>query len=461
MDLPHTLRCAGFCLVILGGLLVRSALAEPPRVERLPEADDRWEHGVTSPPAEPGKETLDEAWQAALAADQQIAAGRWNVSSASSTASAAEAELFPSLKLNGEYYALSDQPNIVAALPAPLGSLQMPFINQSGVAFAALVNQPVYTFGRITHGTNAADEGVKASEAQLGQTILDVKIRVAEYYIVVLRTQRLVEVVDSKVVSLESHAKDVSDFFDKGVVPRNDLLAAQVALANARQEALQVHNMLQVANAAYNRALGRTLEMPVTLAEVQTGTYPNDVQSLTQRALQCRPELVALSAQSRSLREQAASLQAKRAPQVALQGGYITLENNYIDPNGVGVVGLGVEWTPIDSGRTRHQATALEERAEAVVRQCRDAESMIALEVRQKWLDLQTAIHRIDAIRQATTQADENLRVARDRYQHQVGTNTEVLDAESLRLQAYTNFYTSSYEAVLADLRLRRAIGEL
>jgi outer membrane protein TolC len=56
---------------------------------------------------------------------------------------------------------------------------------------------------------------------------------------------------------------------------------------------------------------------------------------------------------------------------------------------------------------------------------------------------------------------EENLRVARDRYQHQVGTNTEVLDAETLRLQAYTNFYNSTYEALLADLPLRQAIGSL
>ena len=61
--------------------------------------------------------------------------------------------------------------------------------------------------------------------------------------------------------------------------------------------------------------------------------------------------------------------------------------------------------------------------------------------------------------RQTTAQADENLRVARDRYQHQVGTNTEVLDAETLRIQAYTNLYDSTYQAVLASLRLRRAVG--
>jgi outer membrane protein len=67
----------------------------------------------------------------------------------------------------------------------------------------------------------------------------------------------------------------------------------------------------------------------------------------------------------------------------------------------------------------------------------------------------------VQVARQATTQADENLRVAQDRYQQQVGTNTEVLDAETLRVQAYTNLYNSTYQAVLAGLRLRRAVGNL
>jgi outer membrane protein len=445
-------------LVVAIGLLCRlpMAAADPPGIERLPAVDDG---GPDDRPVELPHETLDDAWRTALAADQQIDAGRWNVASASSQASASQAELFPSLKLASEYYALTDQPAVTARLPG-LPPLEMAFVNSSGIGFEAMINQPLYTFGRISHGIYAADEMVKASQAQLGRTILDVKMNVAEIYITVLRTQRLIDVVDSKVVSLEAHAKDVANFFDRGVVPRNDLLAAQVALANARQEALQVHNMLRVADAAYNRALGRRLDTPVSLAEVEQGNFPSDVDELTQRALQCRPELVALAAQARSLREQAASVQAKRAPQVGIQGGYASLQNDYIEPNGLGVVGVGVQWTPVDSGRTRHQAAALVEKAEATVRQCRDAQSIIALEVRQRWLDLQTAIHRVEAVRQATTQAEENLRVARDRYQHQVGTNTEVLDAESLRLQAFTNFYNSSYEALLADLRLRRAIGE-
>ena len=96
----------------------------------------------------------------------------------------------------------------------------------------------------------------------------------------------------------------------------------------------------------------------------------------------------------------------------------------------------------------------MREKGEAVLRTRQDSESMIALEVRQRWLDLQTARQRIQVAWQATAQADENFRVARGRYQQQVGTNTEVLDAETLRVQAFTNFYNCTYQAVLAGLSL-------
>ena len=90
-----------------------------------------------------------------------------------------------------------------------------------------------------------------------------------------------------------------------------------------------------------------------------------------------------------------------------------------------------------------------------------DAESTIALEVRQKWLEVQTARDRLDFARKATAQADENLRVVRDRYLQGLATNTEVLDGETLRAQAYMNLYNSYYESILAGLRVRRAVGNL
>lgn len=449
-------------LAFVGGVLETPSVGQVPtppgnvsEVRPLPELSGQTAHnGLVV------QETLEDAWRIALEADQRVEAGRWGVSSAISTQCAAQAEQFPSLQVGSSYYALSDQPvfheNVLGTF-----TLQAPLMDQNAGEFHAVVTQPIYTFGRISHGIHAAKEAVNASQSDLERTRLDVKMNVGEIYVASLRAGRLIEVAESRAVSLEAHTADVNGFFDKGLVSKNDLLAAQVALADARQQAMQAHNMLRVAHAAYNRALGRPLALPVQLAELQIHSTSVDVDELTRMASELRPEIAALSSQARALREQAASLEAKKAPQIAAMGGYAYMQNQYIEPNGLTGVMVGLNWNPVDCGRVSNQATAIREKAEAVIRLRRDAESMIALEVRQKWLDLQTALERVEVTRKATAQADDNLRVARDRYQHQVGTNTEVLDAETLRVGAYTNYYNSSYEAVLAELRLRRAVGNL
>jgi outer membrane protein len=425
-------------------------LVHPPEVVQLPPP--------VEPPAVP--ETLEEAWLAAIQGDQRFEASRWNYSAAKSGLAAARSEYLPSLNLGADYLMLSQQPTYNLNLPL-LPTIGMPLADRDSAGAHGLVTQPLFTSGRISSGVNAAAASVRANESEVNRTMLEIKINVAEIYVTVLRAIRISEVAESKVASLTAHNRVVTDHFEKGVVSKNDLLAAQVALADAQQQALEARNGLEVARSAYNRSLNRDLTTPVLLTELQDTGELGDIYGLTRCAMQMRPEIAGLSAQATALREQAASVQAKKSPQVALLGGYVYQENSYIDPNGIGVLAVGVEWNAFDSGRVRNQADALAQRAEAVLRMRKDVESQIALEVRQKWLDLQTARERVQVAYKATAQADENLRVARDRYEQQVGTNTEVLDAEALRVQAYTNFYNSTYQAVLAGLRLRRAVGNL
>ncbi len=87
--------------------------------------------------------------------------------------------------------------------------------------------------------------------------------------------------------------------------------------------------------------------------------------------------------------------------------------------------------------------------------------SLIELEVRREWLAVDEAAQRFATTATATGQADENLRVARDRYRNGVGTHTEVLDAEALRSLTDYNHLNALYDHHLARLRLRKAVGEL
>jgi outer membrane protein TolC len=293
------------------------------------------------------------------------------------------------------------------------------------------------------------------------KTSLEIKLNVSEAYIASLRSGRAFEIAESAVASLASHAGDVEHFFTEGVVPRNDLLAARVALSDARQQAIRAHNARDISHASYNRMLHRPLDQKVDIEDIPAGTTLPDIGEATSRALHMRPELAGLSAQITSLQMQAESVRASAGPQLALQGAYRYEENRYQIYEDVWSATVGLKWDIFDGGIARNNAGHLIRKAESLRNVQSDTASIITLQVRQAWLDLRETLSRIEVTREATQQAEENLRVVKDRYREGVGTNTEVLDAETLRTKSYTNYYNAVYDAALATIRLRYATGDL
>ena len=81
--------------------------------------------------------------------------------------------------------------------------------------------------------------------------------------------------------------------------------------------------------------------------------------------------------------------------------------------------------------------------------------------MRQAWLGIDEARQRVEVNARAAEQAEENLRIARERYTTGLGTQTQLLGAESLRVQALRNRDDATLDASLARLRLARAVGAL
>ena len=161
------------------------------------------------------------------------------------------------------------------------------------------------------------------------------------------------------------------------------------------------------------------------------------------------------------MRFQAAGLSSSTWPQLALSGGFNYQQNKYQVFQDLWSATLGLKWDIFDGGVTRHNANALIQKAGSLINLRNDAASIIALQVRQACLDVEETHKRIDVTRDAVAQSEENLKVVKDRYREGVGTNTEVLDAEILRTRSHTNYYNAIYDAVMANIRLKYAAGDL
>jgi outer membrane protein TolC len=416
-------------------------------------------------------ETLDDAWRVALAQDRRVAAARQLTGAAEQGLVAAKASRLPALNLEGGYTALSHAPSTIVDIPPLIipgvaVPLQLPFdrlaVGQARLwSYTAAASVPVYTSGRIEESIAGANATLRVARADEAATALEIKLRVAEAFVAVLRAQSAIDVIDTEVASLSAHAIDAANLFEQGVTARNDRLAAEVTLADARQRRIQAAHALDGAAAAYNRLLNRPLDRPVTLAAPGLPPVDGDIAGLTARAVAARPELAGWTDQADVHAHRAAGRLAVTRPQASVAGGYSYQQNQYQLYPGLWSVRFDVRWTVFDGGASRAGAAADRGQADAAISHRDDLASIVALEVRQAWLEVDSTARREQVARDAIEQADENLRVTRDRYTAGVGIATEVLDAEALRARAHTNAASASYDHILALVRLRRAIGDL
>ncbi len=427
-------------------------------------------------------EDLAEAWAIALRTNPQLTASRQMTAAAGFDVSSARRARLPQIQtLNLETFLTN--PISVAGLggqPRPARNGQEAFTIS---AVAAMV--PIYTGGRIRSTIEGNSAQFGAARADEVVTALDLKLDVARAYVEVLRAGRGVAVARSHVTSLTAQARDVSNLVKQGRSIRNDLLAARVARANAQQREIQASNRLSLAWAGYNRYLCRPMETVVPLVDLAPELPPSlqgergtdallvpdanpivpdetEIETLSTLALRNRPELASLSAQARAQQAEAATERAKTRPQVSFVVANIYQNARFLPTEAdTGTAGFLLNWTLFDGGRARRHALAIEQRAAAQVSRRNDLATAIRLQVRSAWLTCRESQRRIPVARAAIAQAEENLRVARGRYLQQRGTNTEVLDAESARVQSYDNYFNALYDAIVAGFELRRAVGDI
>ncbi len=409
-------------------------------------------------------ETLEDAWRLALTRDNVLAAATSDVEGARAEERAARGARWPSVDASGGYTRLNASPTFDMSTPnfnfrsGPL------FKDDQFTSGNVQFRLPLYAGGQISAGIDAAHQkAVGASEAR-DSTTATLKLEVAQAYVDVLRARRMLEAASSSVESLTAHVSDVQHLVDRELVPRSDVLAARVALADAEQSKVRAANAVEIAQAAYNRRLGEPLDRAPDLDDkvpADAALPATPVETLVRRAFDSRSELKAMQAQASAFDSQSRSETGKRLPQLALTGGYTHFDNAFLDRQNVAMVGVGVTWNLFDGGQARNRAAALRNASRASQSRLDDLRSNIELQVRQAWLSVQEAQARVKASSEAVAQADENLRSSRELYSADLATNTQVLDAVTLRIRAVNNRDNAVLDEALARIQLEYAVGSL
>ena len=69
------------------------------------------------------------------------------------------------------------------------------------------------------------------------------------------------------------------------------------------------------------------------------------------------------------------------------------------------------------------------------------------------------AVNSISSAKKAVESADENYRISREKYKSGIGSNLEMIDAQTALTEAKTNLYQAQFDYQIAKARVNRALG--
>ncbi len=310
-------------------------------------------------PLASGGETLDEAWSQAVANNAQLAAAQLDEAAACDDHAAAAAGHLPNGWLQSSYSVRSDERSFLIDNPfSPGQTISAPYAQQAAAGAAGGVTLPLYAGGAIENAELSAAARQSAAAAGTATARLQLLLAVSEAYVAVLRAQRGVEVAEQNMASLRSHEAEVQRHYAEQRAPLNDLLAAQVAAANAQQLQLRRRHELVSAQGEYNRLIGRPLAAPVDLADISLPPLVHRLEDLQIIACQLRPELAQLQAAKDARVFEAQRLRAATRPRVNAVGRVDYEENRFQTPQAITTAAVVMEWNTFDGGKSRRASCA-------------------------------------------------------------------------------------------------------
>ena len=321
---------------------------------------------------------------------------------------------------------------------------------------------PLYTGGRLENSIESAEYGLNAADLTLENTLQSVREQATEYYYAMLQNRNMIEVRRESVNTLKGHLENVGAQYRVGIVAKSDVLRSEVELANASQSLVSAENDYDISVATLNNYLGLPADTILEPQEQLSYTkYDLSLDGCTAYALNNRPDGAAAEYAVKQAEMAKAVAKAGYRPTVsAVAGDSLTGEKLFKKDHGDGwQAGLSASWDIFDNGVTNAQVHEAESALYKAQEQAASIKEGIQLEVRNAYLNLLAAEKNISTTKVAVQRAEEDYKIASVRYSAGVGTNLDVMDAESSLTSARMNYYQALYQYNVSKAALDKAMG--
>jgi hypothetical protein len=224
-------------------------------------------------PAPPEAMTLEEAIKIALERNLRIHTAKEQVRASEFRTKAAFTDFLP--KWTAQYaYTHYSKPVLIDYVllgkkdPLTGDLVSVPGTDRDVFSLGSGASLPLFTGGALSASYQLEKLGVDISKWNVDIATLDIVLQARINYFNILTAGRAIEVARQAVRQFESQLEVSKAFFEVGIVAKNDVLQAEVRLANAVQALVTAENALALTKASFNTLLRRPIDTPVQVVDI-------------------------------------------------------------------------------------------------------------------------------------------------------------------------------------------------
>jgi len=402
--------------------------------------------------------TLKQTIESAIKANLSLKVSGEEIKAAEAAKKSQRTNFFPTFSAKYQYNRMDEGTNIGGFATS----------TKDEYFFVSSVTQPIFAGFSILRQYDIAKLGLDAAEIKEKLVRQDIILEAKTVYFTLLKTQKLRNIAEETVVQIDAQKNVAENFYQVGMSPLNDLLQAQVELANAKQELIVAKNNMENAESDFNTLLRRPINTPVAVEDIlDYSPFEEDLDYCLAEAEKIRLEIKIADLDVEISEKELQLAKKDYYPSINLEGNYFFKGTEWdvdggegiSDPEGWNITAVA-SWNFWEWGRSYYGVK--EELSRVSQAKFRKDELLdnIQQEVKKAYLRTQEAEKAIITVEKAVEQAKENFRINEERYKEQVATSTDVLDAQTLLSKTITNYYNALYAYKMSKAALYRAMGQ-
>ena len=321
---------------------------------------------------------------------------------------------------------------------------------------------PVYT-----PSVDAAIDGARYDRESAGasyeEALQTAKLTAISDYYTLIMYRNLVDVAQQSVRDYDGHVTNVQAQYNVGLVASSDVLASRTNLADAQTTLITRQNSADVAETDLNIVIGYPVSTSIETADKEMRYLPYNVtlEQAKAYALLHRATLVKSAMDVKSAEESVKQAKAGYLPTVSLTArkNYASDDNYRGTSNNGWSVGANASLDIWDGGSTRNTIKVREAQLESAKEANLAAVDGVLHDVESAYLNLRAAEQTISSTKVAVEEGQESFRIASLRYRAGVGSNLDVLDAETSLTTARNNYVQALYNYNIYVATLEQAVG--